>query len=598
MKKLLFLLGLLAASSLTGVLLFKMDQGKSKEIKILLLYSKNILKNHQYVINAYKSVLKEEGVPFKLINTAELLSRNPKQILKTSPAILIPDGACQILPIDAKFWMGNYVRLGGNILVAYDGGTKNIKGAYLKLPLFSDLTGVNYCLYRSLKNKAYTLGNFVLSKEGLKLLEATPGKFIKGKLEGYMYGTLQYPVAINKRIRKKLEILSYVKTKEGKTFIGASLNQYGKGTVLYVNLPLGHLKAYSDDLPLRMFLRAFLFKITRIPHLMNVPFGKGGLVINWHIDANPEWVWLPKMLRNGYFPKGIEFSFHITAGPFCYKPGDGEGFDACGRGRKLVEELMKHGTIGSHGGWGHNWFSENILNGTFGEKEIYRYIEKNNKCLESITGYKIREYAAPNGVHPQPITTKILEKLGFNSYYYPGDSGSSPNRTFFSGKMVSKKVIAFPIVPFGKCASLYEISEENYSSKEVEKWLKSVANFCTRNRVVRLIYSHPYDVIPHYPDAVKHFVLYAKKLSDEGKLLVKPMSYFADFLLRFLKTKYVFQQKNGQLKVSIYNPEGLKGITLAIPKEMCKIKGNCDENYCYIVIKNNSKRFSFVCSDH
>ena len=49
--------------------------------------------------------------------------------------------------------------------------------------------------------------------------------------------------------------------------------------------------------------------------------------------------------------------------------------------------------------------------GKFKGPEIYEYIKKNNDSLSNVTGYKITEYAAPAGVHPQPLMTKELEKL-------------------------------------------------------------------------------------------------------------------------------------------------------------------------------------------
>ena len=98
---------------------------------------------------------------------------------------------------------------------------------------------------------------------------------------------------------------------------------------------LGYAKAYSDDMPIRSIMRTFLFKIAHIPHLLNVPKGRGGMVINWHIDSNIDWKYIPFMIQNGYLRKGMEYSLHITAGDFRDEPGDGMGFDAA-RKRQAV----------------------------------------------------------------------------------------------------------------------------------------------------------------------------------------------------------------------------------------------------------------------
>ncbi|MFN3995276.1 MAG: polysaccharide deacetylase family protein, partial [bacterium] len=364
----------------------------------------------------------------------------------------------------------------------------------------------------------------------------------------------------------------------------------------FVNLPLGYLKAYSDDLILRTFLRSFLFKIISIPHLANTPSAKGGIIINWHIDANSDWISIPNMIKNKYLKENLEFSNHITAGEFRDTPGDNLGFDACGKGKKYVEMILKYGEIGSHGGWAHNYFSYGILDGKINQQQIEYYILKNNQCLQSITGKEIKEYSAPNGVHPQPIKTQILEKLGIIAYYYTGDTGSSPNRTFFDGKMVSKNVIAFPICNYKESASLFEMYKNKKSEEEVEKFLLDLLDYTKNERVVRLFYSHPYD-IPHYPYAIKNFINKAEKLQENGYIKVKSMKYFAEFLLRFLQTKYTFKIKNNILEAEVHNPLGLQEITLAIPKNYTiisntiSIETDSDENYNYYIIKENITLF-------
>lgn len=76
------------------------------------------------------------------------------------------------------------------------------------------------------------------------------------------------------------------------------------------------------------------------------------------------------------------------------------------------------------------------------------------------------EYSAPIGVFPQPYNTKALDSMGVEVYYYTGDSGSSINRTFYNGEMVSEKVLAFPIVPSGLYASLGEMHELGHYDNE------------------------------------------------------------------------------------------------------------------------------------
>lgn len=569
---------------------------RSQNLGVLLVYNPALMRDYSYVLQAYKSVLEEEGVSHDEINVNHLLSLRVEDIVRSKPVIILPDGLAQILPEDLREWMKDYLSRGGSIAVIYDAGIKNIRGAFLDEAMFSEMIGINYINYNRLHKDAYTLGYIKLDdKVDMDFLEIPSGKADKGLLlGGYAYGKLEYPVARND-LRggiSEQQIYAHVITGRGEKYPAVVIRDYGKGKVLYANLPLGHLKAYSDDLPLRAMLRTFLFKSVKIPHLLNTHNGKGGLVINWHIDSNAEWKSITIALRDGYLIRGIEYSIHITAGDFRDEPGDGLGFDACGKGRPFVQAVLNCGVIGSHGGWAHNWFSRNIENGKFSKKEVYEYIKKNNDCLESITGYKMVEYAATNGTHPQPMTTGVLKKLGFLSYYYTGDTGSAPNRTFISGRMVSNKIIAFPIMPFGRSASLNEMKGAGKTEDEVERWLIEAVDYAVRNRTVRLIYSHPYD-IPNYPSALKSFLAYADKMQKVDKLEIRSMSYFAKFLLKFLKTGYTFKADDKGLTLSLRNPEGLEGITAAIPKEIYKrpdtdgVVVHEDEDYYYLSIKGN-----------
>jgi len=567
---------------------------RSQNLSVLLVYNPAHMTDYSYILNAYKSVLEEEGVPHDEININHLLSLRAEDIAKNKPVIIFPDGLAQSLPKDLRFWIKDYLLSGGSIAVIYDAGIKNTKNAFLDEAMFSDIIGINYINYNNLRKNAYTNGYIKFeNKRNIDFLQIPFGKIEKNFLfGGYGYGELKYPMArieLKDKISGK-QIYANMVTQKDERYPAVVIRDYGKGKVLYVNLPLGHLKAYSDDLLLRSILRTFLFKSIKIPHLLNTPNGKGGLVINWHIDSSIEWKSIPLMLRDGYLIKGLEYSLHITAGDFRDKPGDGLGFDARGKGKPFVRTIQGYGVIGSHGGWAHNYFSENIKNGKFSKKEIYKYIKKNNDSLEGITGYKIVEYAAPNGVHPQPVTTEVLEKLGFLAYYYTGDTGSSPNRTFINKRMVSEKIIAFPIMPFGRYASLFEMKQAGKTEDEVKKWLIETVDYAVKNRTTRLIYSHPYD-ISHYTSALKSFLNYAKRLQEKNKLEIKPMSYFAKFLLRFLKTEYAFKYINGRLTVSLKNPEGLEEITVAVPKRYKQIVIDKkylreeDDDYYYFTIK-------------
>ena len=579
-----------------------------KEIKVLLVYNSNYLKDANHILAAYESVLQEEGIPFESMECRQLIATPVDDLVGRVPAIILPDNLLQTVPEDFKIWIEKYLEKGGNIAVIYDVGVRNENGAFKDRSDFADLIGLNYITYSTSGVAAYDMGHVKFTSEANREFFQIPfGKTLDSlTLSSYNYGALQYPIARNEKVRDVPEssIYAYGITANKEQFPLVVMNDYAKGKVIYVNLPLGYLKAYSDDLPLRAILRTFLFDVIEIPHIMNVEQGRGGLVINWHVDSDIEHIALPFLLKNGYMRKEIAASFHITAGDFFLKPGDDTGFDADGAGKHLILQLKNYGIIGSHGGWAHNWFSQNIVNGVFKEKEIREYIAKNNECLEKIVGYKITEYAAPNGAHPQPAATKALEDLGMIAYYYTGDTGSAPNRVFYDGKMVSDKVIAFPLMPFGKTASIWEMKAIGKKQEsEVKEWFYSTLDYVASNRTVRMIYSHPYD-IQNYPQTIKEFLDKVIVMQSNGEIAVHPMSYFAEFFLRFLKTTYSFSCEGKQLVIYLNNPDGLSGITVALPKrEFIKpvaddIMLQQDDRYYYVTVVGANEKEKYIKVDY
>lgn len=577
-----------------------------KDIKVILAYHPEYVKEAPHVLAAYESVLQEEGVPYETADVYYLLNIDAESLVKKTPAIILPDHILQNVPADFVEWTKKYMENGGNISIIYDVGVKHQKKYYLKRAAFADIAGVNYMTFQEKGIASLMHGKIEFSSEQSRDFFQIPlGKTVDRLMfSGYEFGELEYPVAKNEPVRDIFsgDIYAYT-VKENEKYPLLILSNYLNGKMLYVNLPLGYMKANADDLLLRSILRTFLFDVVGMPHLMNVAAGRGALVLNWHVDSDIEHENLPRVEKAGLFREGMKASFHITAGDFLDEPGDNMGFDAAGKGEPLVKMLMNHGMIGSHGGWGHNWFAENIDSGVFGEKEIKEYIIKNNEAIEQITGYKILEYSAPRGVHPQPVTTKILEELGIIAYYYTGDTGSGPNRSFYNGKMISDKVIAFPVMPFGKVASLYEMRAlAGNTDSEVKEWLFSIPDFIARNRTTRLVYSHPYDIREYGPE-VRDFIDKIEKMKDSEEISVCSMTEVAQFFLRFLKTGYAFSLDGEKVVISLKNPEGLKNITVALPKNKYQkpaaegISVQEDGKYYYLIMGEANEKEKYITVD-
>lgn len=544
------------------------------EIKVLLAVNhKDTLGDNKNIMQAYESVLEEEGVSHQVIDIYQLMTMDPAKTVRNNPVIVFPDVIATMFYGNELDWLRTYVEQGGVAAVVSDAGTKNKRGFYLESAVLTPLFGFDYSTYDKIadKDKAFGTGYIKFtSVPNRELFQIPEGKAdAENYLSGYIYGKLEYPmrnIRVAPGVLKPEEVMAQAIDKKGSVGPCIVVKKLGKGKLLYNNLPLGALKLASDDLMLRSFLRTTLFKFANLPHVLNIAKGLGGVVINWHVDSNVEHENLPRMIAKGLLHPNLPMSFHVTAGDFLDEEGDDSGFMATqSPGRDIILQIMNYGQVGSHGGWAHNWFAKQLEEKKFGYRQIYHYIKINNDAVQEVTGRPVTEYSAPVGVYPQPVNTEVLEKLGVRVYYYTGDSGSIMNRTFYQGKMVSDKALAFPVMPNGQYASFAEMYEAGLSGEEVNKWLEGTTKFAVKTHSFRLIYSHPYD-IEHYEDVILGYLNWLDKNKTEGKLEVRTMTDVADFYFRFLKTKFSFTKTAQGLRVKLQNPEGLKDITFVVPK--------------------------------
>jgi len=592
-------------ASLAIYQIFFMDSTIS--FNVMLVHQPHLDKYGLGIKAAYSSVMEEEGIPYHWQTRKNILRFSPSAILRNNPVIIFPDEITQKIPKEFAMWVKEYIALGGNVLIVFDSGVCTKTGVYREEAVFSSFLGLNYITYKKYERNAYQLGHIQFpNKEIASYFQIPPGKMSDNlTVSGYKYGNLDYPVAkveIDEDYND-FEVFANTNYLDGTVEPNMILKHLGDGKVFFVNLPLGYLKAFgSDDLMLRSTIITFLFRIVKFPHMVSKPFNKGGLVLNWHLDHYKERKNFDLMVKNNLIRKNINQSFQITAGDFLHKPGDNKGFDAGGKGKKTIRKLINYGSIGSHGGWAHEWFANNLENGTFSETDIEWNIKRNADLLSNIVGYKITEFSAPRGYHKQPLMTEIIERNGFTSYYYTGDSGSQPNRTFYNGELVSESVIAFPIMPIFKWASVQELGNYNIEPQFYENWLMRTLDYIVEYKTTVLIYSHFYDFV-NYPQYMKPFNVFLDKLQEYQKkdlLQVNSMNYFAEYLVRFLKTECNFEIRDEKFRIDISNPEGLKGFSIALPKQLCRRPAgygfvlDSDEDYYYIIINKDMNEKLFV----
>lgn len=581
-----------------------LEQSMDNEIKVLLIYNKD---QNSDVLKAYESVLEEEGVPFEVMSNETLIKIPPGRISMNIPAIIFPESVNKHIENSTDYWIERYVKSGGKVALIYDVDTREKDDKYKLSSTYLDrLIGLDFAVYHQERDQTFQYGNiYFKDQQTAQYFEIPTGKIDENfAIVGYEYGKLIYPMLAVKVISSKDQRIYATDGKQRPVIVQKNLE---KGSLLYVNAPLGSLKGESDDLLLRSIMKTFLFKIAYVPHLVSSPNAKGTLVINWHIDSSVEHTSIPWNIENNYFRKDFNQTFHITAGPDTYAFGDGLGFDVRGRGRNLVEKLMEYGSIGSHGGWIHNWFADNIEDNIEDNKltkeEMKYYIQKNNEALETVIGYTPVEYSAPEGMFPPLTSIQIMKELGFRSYYYVGDGGSAPNRTFYNGKMLSDTIIAFPVMTFGINASLKEASESHWSEEKMKKYYREFLDYLVSNRTVRLFYSHPYDIRDYdYKNAMNYLFDSTVRLIQDEKLQTRTMTNISDFIVRLVDTKKSFTVDGKGVHARIINHTSLDEIVMAIPKRVGnkKIKKYDyleDENYYYIPQKNNTNEvfadFSF-----
>lgn len=575
------LLALLFASLFLSLRPFgETDQRWPEQVGLVAGESKNLEERAQNILMAYEAVLREEGFLFSRTALDELALLSPAQRVRQYPAIILPESINAVLSPAAREILRSYVEAGGKVLLVFDPGTRRSDGSFLPVPLLAELAGVQYYIPSGTDEGAYYDGYWRFpSAEIAREWGITPGKLDKeNMISSYGYGRLKFTHARTRLL--DADEVAFDLSPEGRVAVITQKFYSGGGAVVFANLKLGFHKLMSDDLTLRSVLRTFLVRFARLPRLVNTPEGKGGIVLNFHLDSNAHLRPLRAMLQWGIFRPDLAYSIHITAGPDTYRPGDGLGFHAASpnKGRPWVTMLEKYGAIGAHGGWIHNYFAENLEK--MPREEAFRYLKLNFDTLEEITGKKVVEYSAPAGNHP-PFVNQWLEQRGAVAYYSSGDTGSSPTRSFMNGQPVSGRLWSFPITPFREYAALEELMAARVPLAETKEWLKELLDFVEKEHVIRLIYTHA-NKAEYALKALAYFAQRASSDQEAGKLLVWPMSRFAEFLNRHEKTSFSVYRDSGGWTIDLKNKEGLKDLTVTLYVE--------DPNSYYVIGKNISKR--------
>jgi hypothetical protein len=516
-------------------------------------------------LDIYDAYLTENGIPHAVLSTRDFLLLDSPAAVRSFPVLVFPDRADRELPPQVRDAAEAFTEDGGRTIVISDAGTVQQDGAYLRTPIFQSLLGVAYAQYDAKRATAYVNGKLrFLSPQSLAAWGIPYGKYDSDlQLTTYGYGTESFPLPSARAVSTDTSVEA-VTVDNG---VAISRRSVGRGQAIFVGLPLGYLKGRSDGFMMQAVFGS-LVREAQLPHLVPAPDGIGRIIFDFHIDSRIESRGIPNLVARHLLRPDIPLEFDVTAGPDRDRAGDGLGLDACGRGRPLVQTLMRYGRIGSHGGWAHNEFAHDVEAGRLSESQIRDLIAKNNNCLSSITGYPILSFAAPAGVHPQPEMSDALASLGMNSYYYTGDSGSSAERPVYNGRFVDPGVIAFPIMPLRDYASVGEFSRHHVAAKDVDHWMQDTLAFTMQQRNIHLFYSHSYDFLDaKYVPAFQHWEDTVSKAIQHRSLSAGDMASSATFFKRFIQTTASFSRDSSGLRVTLDNPQGLSDVAFAVPRE-------------------------------
>ncbi len=564
--------------------------------KTVLLIPSKQERDHE-ITKIWLAACQEEGVDLSLMTDREFIWASFFSM--TPESVILPDSIHQKSNSLLINQIHRYVENGGKLFLTYDALTMNHDSTFSDQNKLSDLVGANHPSYNQFKKELFKPFEIYLTPHGEKELNITPGKFaaapwslsddktIGYKLISYQAEFLTYSIFQTTNIKPADDILL-----ASNKMPVARIWQLGKGKVLWVNLPIAYLKSRTDGLLLHRFINFWADRVIQAPRLLTTPNGIGGVVLNLHIDSNASLKPIELLTKNNFFEHG-PFSIHITAGPAARQFGDNLGLnvDKNLKFKKwILYALQKGHTIGDHGGWIHDYFGKNIKEQK--TEEFVNYLNLNNSTLEQVAQKQLREYSAPIGNQPRWVT-KWLSENGFNSYYFTGNMGMGPTRTFRDGEMDDQNGLwSYPVNTYGRAATFEEAAQNNIPTSDVSKWLNSMISHTANTHEVRLIYFHPSGA-EKYLTSLEHLLETAEIYRTQKKFSWYTMSEHSDFLNKRINVKWkTFIENNSEL-IQVEN--AFDGLAWKLPPKMKVqiINGQAEilynENETLVIARQNTE---------
>lgn len=605
------MIAMLVTFTLTVVVPETITKFNQPSIDALLLLVPD-LNTEPALIQAWKNMAAVEGIHLDIQTDNEFLLPIHQQHINYQ-GIIIPDTIHNRMSRVLAKQLKSYVQHGGQLLLVYDAGTQSPLGrAYKDGSLFSDMLHFNYGVLGKPHESGIVVDPVGQSNAILRQIGIPPGKCMVDEdsktlvpnepfcaISSYVYGPLGYQHFKTKPIKNDISLLL---TTLDHQYI-AGVRPFGRGQVLFVNLPLTYLYLNTDAMPMQVFLHYFAFDILKLPSLSMVPNGVGGIILNLHVESKDALTAFPILKKIGLFKQG-PYSIDFTAGPDVDTPGDKKGYDLLHNleSKYWVKYLAEIGhSIGSDGGWMHNYFGLHVSDDN--QKEFQPYIAMNNAAIEQSLGKKILEFVPSMGNQPSWIT-QYLEQQGFVGYYTTSNIGASPMINVRNGVFDGPGIWSFPCLPLGQFASIRDFGFANLPEDAVRNWFLESSQFVALEHTSRLIYFHPPDILyfDQYLESLKSWLSLTKTLINEGRFHWYSMVDLADFLNA---RKGVYWKVENTKLAQIITASHIKTLahqTWLIAKERCsrpKITvgdGTIREDgQHWVVVAGNIKIIQFQC---
>jgi len=515
----------------------------------------------------------EEGIPLERLTDEALL--DPFQIGSKPKAIIVPDDIARDASSTVVSYLQNYVNQGGRLVLVGDALMHDLNGRLKESFPAETYFGFPTLLGRQGDTLQLARDTIRITDEWKQKLRIPPGQYSPADSkqacpfrELCTYQSLHsiYP-------HWKTDHTAYGGTRileAGDGSLIAGLHPLEQGEVLWINLPLSFLKKRTDGLLMHSFLRWISEDWLGLPRLVSVPNGQGGIVLNVHVDSNAAIPYLTRLKDEGFFADG-PFSIHVTAGPDTRRPHDGLGVNLLKnqKNQEWVRYWLKMGhSVGSHGGWIHDYFGLHV--GETSTPEFVGYLEKNYAALKEVMKKPPSEYSAPIG--HQPIwVNDWLSKKGYRSYYFVGDSGMGPTQNFRDETFTDEHLWSFPVSSYLQAASFEEAHNQKVSETHFTNWLKALSHYVSTYQSARLFYFHP-PGIKFYPNALSDWRKENQKLIQAHRFQWYTMERLSRFLTNRSQIYWTLKPLRGKdtFELAIAGQNNLHEMVWRLPVKTAK----------------------------